>query len=93
MLKKLNTVLALLCAVAFAAATATGQVTGGAVTGVVVDAQGAVVSNATVTLRSRGTGQALTTQTTESGSYTFPNVPVGGYTISIENAGFQAATQ
>jgi outer membrane receptor protein involved in Fe transport len=93
MRKKLNAVLALLCTVAFVTATAMGQVTGGAVTGVVVDAQGAVVANASVTLRSKETGQTLTTQTTDTGSYTFPNVPVGAYTISIEGAGFQPANQ
>ena len=93
MYRKLNALFALLLALTLVTSTAVGQVTGGAVTGVVVDAQGAVVSNASVTLRSKETGQTLTTQTTESGSYTFPNVPVGGYTISIENAGFQAANQ
>ncbi|HLM55321.1 MAG TPA: TonB-dependent receptor [Pyrinomonadaceae bacterium] len=85
--------LALLCALAFAAATAAAQVTGGAVTGLVSDAQGALVPGAAVTLRSKGTGQTLTSQTTDTGSYTFPNVPVGTYTITIEKSGFQAATQ
>jgi outer membrane receptor protein involved in Fe transport len=93
MYKKLNAPLALLFALTLMASTAMGQVTGGAVTGVVVDAQGAMVPNASVTLRSKETGQTLTSQTTESGSYTFPNVPVGTYTITIENTGFQAANQ
>jgi outer membrane receptor protein involved in Fe transport len=93
MYKKSNALLALLCTLAFVASTAVGQVTGGAVTGVVVDAQGAVVPNASVTLRSKDTGQTLTSQTTDSGSYTLPNVPVGTYTITIENTGFRPATQ
>ncbi|HEV2761604.1 MAG TPA: TonB-dependent receptor [Pyrinomonadaceae bacterium] len=91
--KKLNALLTLLCTLAFLTATASGQVTGGAVTGAVLDAQGAVVPGAAVTLRSKETGQTLTSQTTASGSYTFPNVPVGTYTITINNAGFQTATQ
>ena len=93
MYKKLNMLVALLCTLIFVTATAVGQVTGGAVTGEVVDAQGAVVPNASVTLRSKETGQTLTSQTTNSGSYTFPNVPVGTYTITIESSGFQPATQ
>ena len=91
--RKLNALLALLCTLAFVTTTATGQVTGGAVTGVVVEATGAVVPNASVTLRSKDTGQTLTSQTTAAGSYTFPNVPVGTYTITIESTGFQQATQ
>src|SRR5687767_4478409 len=75
------------------AATSLGQATGGAVTGEVLDATGAVVPNATVTLRSKQTGQTLTSQTTDSGSYSFPNVPVGDYTITVENTGFAPATQ
>jgi outer membrane receptor protein involved in Fe transport len=75
------------------AATSFGQATGGAVTGDVLDATGAVVPNATVTLRNKQTGQTLTSQTTDTGSYNFPNVPVGDYTISIESTGFAPATQ
>ncbi|HEU4596776.1 MAG TPA: TonB-dependent receptor [Pyrinomonadaceae bacterium] len=75
------------------AATSFGQATGGAVTGDVLDATGAVVPNATVTLRSKQTGQTLTSQTTGSGSYSFPNVPVGDYTITVESGGFAPATQ
>lgn len=40
MYKKLNALLALLFALALVTSTAVGQVTGGAVTGLVVDAQG-----------------------------------------------------
>ena len=75
------------------AATSFGQATGGAVTGDVLDATGAVVPNATITLRSKQTGQTLNGQTTGTGSYNFPNVPVGEYTITIESAGFAPATQ
>src|SRR2546421_41670 len=84
------TVLVLLCAFGLSAA---GQTTGGAVTGKVVDAQGAAIPNATVKLLDKEKGQTLTTQTTDTGSYNFPNVAVGDYTISFENTGFAPAKE
>src|SRR4029079_19242602 len=75
----------------FAITVAYGQDTGGAVTGTVLDANQAVVPGATVKLTSKNRGQVLTTQTTGFGSYLFPNVPVGEYTISIESSGFATA--
>ena len=77
----------------FAVTAAYGQDTGGAVTGTVLDANRAVVPGATVKLTSKKRGQVLTTQTTGSGSYLFPNVPVGEYTLSIESGGFATATK
>ncbi|HUE80842.1 MAG TPA: TonB-dependent receptor [Pyrinomonadaceae bacterium] len=77
---------------AFAIA-ASGQVTGGAVTGVITDANAAAIPNATVTLRHNQTGQTLETQTTTTGSYNFPNVPVGEYTITSTASGFETATR
>ena len=76
----------------FATVAAFGQTTGGSVTGTVTDTTGAVIPNATVTLESKTTGQKLTTQTTGSGSYSFPNVPVGEYTITIEVTNFSPTT-
>ena len=70
-----------------------GQVTGGAVTGTVVDANGAVIPNVTVKLADKARGQVLTTQTTDTGSYLYPNVPVGEYTITIEQVGFEKAAK
>jgi len=64
------------------------QVTGGAVNGSVFDANNAVIPDVTVKLTNKERGQVISVQTTESGSYIFPNVPVGAYTISIEKSGF-----
>jgi Carboxypeptidase regulatory-like domain/TonB dependent receptor len=76
-----------------ASLAASAQVTGGAVNGAVSDAAGAAVPSATVTLTSKTTGQALNTQTTDSGVYNFPNVAVGEYTIKFENTGFAPVSQ
>ena len=70
-----------------------GQVTGGAVTGTVVDTNGAVLPGAEVKLVDKARGQVFTTQTTRTGAYLYPNVPVGDYTITIERSGFEKASK
>ncbi|HYJ92445.1 MAG TPA: carboxypeptidase-like regulatory domain-containing protein, partial [Pyrinomonadaceae bacterium] len=67
---------------------AIAQVTGGAVTGNVVDQNGAVIGGATVVLKDKARGREYTTTTTSSGSYGFPNVETGEYSISVSASGF-----
>ncbi len=64
------------------------QVTGGTVTGSIVDANGAVIPDAQVVLLDKRRGQEFTAQTTGSGSYQFPNVAVGEYTLTVSKSGF-----
>lgn len=71
----------------FCAAMVSAQVTGGAVTGSVVDANGAVIPDAKVVLKDKLRGQELTTQTTGGGAYQFPNVATGEYTITVTGPG------
>src|SRR5436853_1582774 len=66
-----------------------GQGTTSRVTGVVQDKNGAAVSEATVTLTNEGTGVSLTTQTSDSGTYTFDLIQVGSYTVLVEKQGFK----
>src|SRR6478672_8477451 len=82
-------VLLVLCVLA---AAAFAQVTGGAVTGTVVDPNGAVVSGAKVLLPDKARGLEYTAETTSAGSYSFPNVQTGAYTITVTAAGFGQAT-
>lgn len=58
------------------------------IVGQVVDAQGAVIPNATVTATDTATGIPHTTKTTSSGNYTIPNLPPGIYNVKIEAATF-----
>ncbi|HYJ85184.1 MAG TPA: TonB-dependent receptor [Pyrinomonadaceae bacterium] len=85
-------VLVLAALLAFSGA-ALGQATGGSVIGQALDQNGAAILNATVTLKSEATGQTLTTQTSGSGGFTFPNTLGGEYTVTVEAQGFQAATE
>src|SRR3954447_587673 len=68
------------------------QSTTQSVLGLVVDATGAVVQGATVTLTNIGTNVVLTTTTNETGNYTFPPVPVGNYDVRVETPGFKVET-
>ena len=61
----------------------------GTVTGVVKDASGAVIPGATVTVTNTGTNAAREAQSNESGSYSFPALPPGNYTVKAELQGFR----
>lgn len=56
--------------------------------GVVLDAQGAGVPAASVTLKSRETGIVRTTKTNETGGYAIAGLAPGTYTLIAESAGF-----
>ncbi len=63
----------------------------GDLTGTVTDPSGAVVPNATVTLKNSGTGQTRSTTTNNSGSYRFSLLQPGSYTVSATASGFSKA--
>src|SRR5258708_35440141 len=65
----------------------------GQIAGYVRDASQAVVTGAAVTLTNEGNGQQRQTVTNDSGYYVIPNLPVGTYTASAENAGFKKTIQ
>ena len=67
--------------------------TTGSLSGQVKDEKGAILPNATVTLRNVGTNQSRTSQTDDDGRYRFSNVPVGEYEISVEAGGFARLVQ
>ncbi|MGB7719113.1 MAG: carboxypeptidase-like regulatory domain-containing protein [Bryobacteraceae bacterium] len=80
--------LALLCA-----GLAFGQAVNATLLGIVTDASGAVVPNAKVTITEVNTGVGRSGQTNESGNYTFPNLPPGQYSVTVEAAGFKKETR
>ncbi|HEV2116306.1 MAG TPA: TonB-dependent receptor, partial [Terriglobales bacterium] len=61
----------------------------GTILGTVTDPSGAVISGAKVTVRNTGTGLERTTQTSADGSYSIPELPIGSYSVTITQAGFQ----
>ncbi len=82
--------LAVLCvAVLMFGAQANAQVAGaGSIQGSVLDPSGAAVPNAVVTLTEQSTQVTLTTKTSSSGTYAFPNINVGSYTLTVVAQGF-----
>lgn len=72
--------------------SAHAQQTLGGITGTVTDASGAVISGATVTLLGDETKLSRTQTTSSTGSYLFVNLPIGSYTLSFTEQGFQAET-
>src|SRR5437899_4476402 len=67
----------------FSQATATGNITG-----IVTDATGAALPNATITATNTGTNAQRTTTSGLGGQYRFDLLPGGVYNIKAESAGF-----
>lgn len=64
--------------------------TTGGVTGTVTDPSGGVISGATVTITSLGTGQARTATTDANGSYKFNQLQPGSYSVMFSASGFKS---
>jgi hypothetical protein len=75
-------------------AIAFGQETTGGIEGTVKDPNGAVIPNATVTIKSTGTtaGFNRTITTNEDGYFLVTNILAGTYTLTAEGGGFKART-
>ncbi len=67
------------------------QQTLGGLTGVVTDAQGGILPGTTVTVTSDQTGFKRVEQASKNGFYDFPNLPIGAYTLTFTQDGFQTA--
>src|SRR5438046_2853462 len=61
----------------------------GSITGRVVDATDAAISDANVTITNQETGIKSVTKTSATGNYVVPSLPVGTYEITVEAAGFR----
>jgi hypothetical protein len=60
----------------------------GALTGTVTDTTGAVLQNAKITVRTKGTGEKRTAVTDRDGLYRFSLLPPGDYELTTEAVGF-----
>jgi len=64
----------------------------GALNGTVTDPTNAVIVGATVTLTSTTTGEALVSQTSTTGTYSFGLVKPGAYKLKVTQSGFKEAS-
>src|SRR6185295_19745473 len=65
----------------------------GSVTGRVTDPNGAIVPGATVVIKNIATNGENTVTTNDDGSYTFPLLQPGKYTLTVTGQGFNSATR
>jgi hypothetical protein len=79
----LMAVVLLLCTVSFAAVTAS-------ISGTVKDTTGATIAGATVKAIDTGTGITTIQNTNSQGFYSFQSLPLGQYTVDIQQQGFKA---
>src|SRR5271168_1934580 len=61
----------------------------GTILGSVSDSSGAAVPGAAVTIKNLDTGLIRTVTTSDDGSYSAPELPIGNYSVTVEKAGFK----
>jgi len=83
--------MSILLAIALLAGTAPAQTYRGTILGTVTDSSGAVIAGAKVRVTNEDTGLTRETQTSADGTYAVPELPIGQYTVTVENAGFQTS--
>ena len=75
------------------AVPAFAQRTTGTLRGIVQDPQTAVIAGATVTATNDATNVSNNTVTTSAGTFDFPSVLPGIYTVKVEAKGFRTTTR
>ncbi len=80
--------LAIVAVAALCSSPLLAQQTLGGITGVVMDASGGVIPNATVALTDEETSLTRTATTNGTGAYSFVNLPIGNYTLTYTANGF-----
>ena len=84
--------LAVVLVLSFVAGTVWGQVTA-SVTGTVRDTSGAVVPEASITVRNLESGLTRASESDPNGGFTVPSLPVGQYEMTVEKTGFKQAVR
>ena len=74
-----------------AATSLMAQTFRGTVLGTITDPSGAVVPGAKVVVRNVATGLERTTQTSADGSYSVSELPIGSYSVTVTQSGFQSS--
>jgi hypothetical protein len=91
--KLLMSLTCILAAVALLAPAAFAQGTNASITGIITDASGGVIPNATVTATNTATGVARSVTTNEAGVYTISPLIPGSYDVKVTTSGFKTKVQ
>lgn len=68
------------------------QAINGSIRGRVIDQAGAPIPDASVKIDNIQTGYTASQETNDDGYYVFPNLPLGGYTVTVSKTGFTTQT-
>src|SRR3954453_10692483 len=82
-----------LAILAFAVSAFAQLATNTSIVGKAVDATGAALSDAQVTLRNQETSETFTAHTSEAGTYEFQFLKAGVYTVTVQKSGFSTTSQ
>src|SRR5438128_11488658 len=93
MLIKRTLIVVIFCSVVFCVSPLLYGQANGSFSGTVSDKTGSVISGATVTVTSQGTGLSRETKTDDTGHYLAPLLPVGNYTIRVNSQGVKIIEQ
>ena len=87
---KMITMVCLAAIVLFTCAgIASAQTFRGTILGTVTDSSGSSIAGAAVVVKNTNTGLSRTVTTSEDGTYSVPELPIGTYSVTVEKAGFK----
>src|SRR4030095_4289241 len=93
MKKPTHKAVCLLAILILTASVGFAQLSTGSLSGVVTDPNGLVIAGAKVVATHVPTGRIYETVSSDAGLYSFPNLDVGPYTLTVEQAGFKKFTR
>ncbi len=89
-MKTIRRAISVLCfGLLLSGSAAYAQFSTGSLSGTISDASGAVLARARVIATNDSTGRNYETTTSSAGLYSFPNLIVGPYTVTVEQSGFK----
>ena len=88
-MKRRRILLNLIVVTLLTAGIAAAQTSTSRITGRIVDSKQASIAGANVTITNEATGVSQTQTTTDAGVYAFEALPVGNYTLTVEQNGFK----
>jgi len=75
----------------FCGGAATAQTFRGTILGTVTDSTGASIAGAAVAVKNVNTGLSRTVSSSDDGTYSVPELPIGTYSVTVEKTGFKQA--